>query len=551
MSASDASEGATAEPFEETFQERNRRTGQREEGLSAGAERPVTWSEIDLGESPVSLPVRQAGTGIGVASAYTVVQAAEIFDEEVVPGLGAEDPEWNSAPSSMRSRSRSVWRRLRNRLWQSMDFDSQPCSSGRDAAAVTSDVAAENTSFRRHGLYHSRWQTMRTPKSLEDNVDREDYQAKLAHEWEQDIIPNWEKRQKSKRLRGLILEGIPSNTRGQVWPLLVGNDMQIAPGLFDVLCDQAKKSRREMYNEDAKIGRADGDLGGAGGEAETLLARYKGSENHGLCPSAQKAIVLDLPRTFPELGFFHAEDSPFQSELRRLLEAYAHFRPEFGYSQGMSYLAAALLLYLDASTAFCCFANILSKSRCLSSFYKMQSPEVQAYLMLQQRLIALEIPAVAAHFDTIGIESDMYVISWIMSLYCRVLPIDTALRIWDAFFFFGDAFLFKAAIAILRVLQNGLLRSNFEDCAYTLSHLPDRVSAGSIFVEIRQVRFSRKRFHELFEECLSVVSRSTSKMAAPQRTPSRSDHTGGLEPQTERSISSETPSSALNRAISR
>lgn len=510
--------------FTEVLLDAERNMGSGKEAQRNEVQGPVFWSEVDLGEEPIPVPEPALDLDCSRSSGFTVVNATDFFRNDACSNVETEEVGWTSSSRRLRSRSGSVWRRLRNRLWQSEDGELQ-FRGGEPAEPLAERTATPGSAKQsQNSAHHSRWHVLRTFKSSGELLDWEEYQGKLAQEWEQDIIPNWEKRLKSKRIRSLIFEGIPSNVRGQAWPRLIGNAMQIAPGLFDVLCEQAKRTRRALHHQDATIGQADGDLGGAGGEAETLLTHQKERMDGGICPAAQKAIVLDLPRTFPQLGFFHAEGSPFQSELRRLLEAYAHFRPEFGYSQGMSYLAAALLLYLDAPTAFCCFANILSKSRCLSSFYKMQNPEVQAYLLLQQRLVFSENPVLAAHFDAIGIESDMYIISWIMSLYCRVLPLDDALRIWDAFFLLGDAFLFKAALAILRVLQDSLLRGNFEDCAYTLSHLPETVTATSIFAEVRQVRFSRKRFAEIFKECLVVAAQNSAKTPSKQRTPSRIRH---------------------------
>jgi len=43
-----------------------------------------------------------------------------------------------------------------------------------------------------------------------------------------------------------------------------------------------------------------------------------------------------------------------------VLEAYVCFRPDIGYVQGMSYLAAVMLLYMDTFPAFCCLANLLN-----------------------------------------------------------------------------------------------------------------------------------------------------------------------------------------------
>jgi Rab-GTPase-TBC domain len=56
-----------------------------------------------------------------------------------------------------------------------------------------------------------------------------------------------------------------------------------------------------------------------------------------------REIESDLSRTFPRLAFF-AEGSPMRAQLRRVLLSYALYRPDHGYSQGMSHLAAVLML---------------------------------------------------------------------------------------------------------------------------------------------------------------------------------------------------------------
>ena len=80
-----------------------------------------------------------------------------------------------------------------------------------------------------------------------------------------------------------------------------------------------------------------------------------------------KLIDTDLPRTFPSLRLFD-EDGPYYNQLRTVLETFACFRPDLGYIQGMSYLAAMLCLYFqtfstkpDENTymAFQCLANLM------------------------------------------------------------------------------------------------------------------------------------------------------------------------------------------------
>ena len=45
--------------------------------------------------------------------------------------------------------------------------------------------------------------------------------------------------------------------------------------------------------------------------------------------------------------------------LQTVLEAYVMLRPDLGYVQGMAFLAATLLLYMDEYSAFVCFANLM------------------------------------------------------------------------------------------------------------------------------------------------------------------------------------------------
>lgn len=57
-------------------------------------------------------------------------------------------------------------------------------------------------------------------------------------------------------------------------------------------------------------------------------------------------ISLDLPRTFPYHPKFGKDGTHIQA-LRNVLVAYANFNPALGYCQGMSFIAAMLLMHLE------------------------------------------------------------------------------------------------------------------------------------------------------------------------------------------------------------
>lgn len=68
--------------------------------------------------------------------------------------------------------------------------------------------------------------------------------------------------------------------------------------------------------------------------------------------------------------------------LHCLLGAYVCYRPDVGYVQGMSFIAAVLILNMDVSDAFICFSNLLNRP-CLMAFFSLNQPLVCFISLLQ------------------------------------------------------------------------------------------------------------------------------------------------------------------------
>lgn len=46
--------------------------------------------------------------------------------------------------------------------------------------------------------------------------------------WEEQILPHWDALGHTNRVRDLCLKGIPPTIRAKVWPLLVGNELEVS-----------------------------------------------------------------------------------------------------------------------------------------------------------------------------------------------------------------------------------------------------------------------------------------------------------------------------------
>lgn len=64
-------------------------------------------------------------------------------------------------------------------------------------------------------------------------------------QWVEDILPNWEKKKASKKVRELIGLGIPPSVRGTLWPFLIGNDLRITPELFEIFGARAARAKQQ------------------------------------------------------------------------------------------------------------------------------------------------------------------------------------------------------------------------------------------------------------------------------------------------------------------
>ena len=84
-------------------------------------------------------------------------------------------------------------------------------------------------------------------------AQRRDKKMRDCHtEWCEKVLPNWKKygggsggRSNSKVVRKLCMAGIPTSLRGRVWPLLMGNALQVTPELMEIFHGHAQAFKHE------------------------------------------------------------------------------------------------------------------------------------------------------------------------------------------------------------------------------------------------------------------------------------------------------------------
>ncbi|KAM9364712.1 TBC1 domain family member 12 [Pholidichthys leucotaenia] len=318
-------------------------------------------------------------------------------------------------------------------------------------------------------------------RQMKERHRQEDSISSAMVIWNNQILPNWDTMKGTRRVRELWWQGLPPSVRGRVWSLAIGNELNITPELYEIFLSRAKEKWRS-YSETSSVNDSESDGGASLADRESSL----------------DLIKLDISRTFPSLFIFQ-KGGPYHDLLHSVLGAYTCYRPDIGYVQGMSFIAAVLILNLEEAEAFITFSNLLNKP-CQMAFFRVDHDLMLKYFAAFEVFFEENLPSLFNHFQTSSLTPDLYLIDWIFTLYSKSLPLDVACRVWDVFCRDGEESLFRTGLGILRLYEDVLLRMDFIHMAQFLSRLPDDLQSHTLFTAMAATHMiSRsRRWNQVF-----------------------------------------------------
>ncbi|XP_073920350.1 TBC1 domain family member 8B isoform X3 [Castor canadensis] len=253
---------------------------------------------------------------------------------------------------------------------------------------------------------------------------------------------------RTKKTRDLVVRGIPETLKGELWMLFSGavNDMATNPGYYAEVVEQSL----------------------------------------GTCNLATEEIERDLRRSLPEHPAFQSDTGI--SALRRVLTAYAYRNPKIGYCQAMNILTSVLLLYAKEEEAFWLLVAVCE--RMLPDYFNRRIIGALVDQAVFEELIRDHLPQLTEHMTDMTFFSSVS-LSWFLTLFISVLPIESAVNVVDCFFYDGIKAILQLGLAILDYNLDKLLACKDDAEAVTAlnrffdnvinkdSPLPSSVQQGS------------------------------------------------------------------------
>ena len=254
------------------------------------------------------------------------------------------------------------------------------------------------------------------------------------------MLKNYEEFSTKKRdiLKSRTRKGIPDNLRGYVWQLF---------------------AEKQKY---------------------FILGVYENLQNLPIDENLERVIIKDLNRTFPLCHFFREQYGNGQRKLYRVLSRYSLYNKSVGYVQGMGFLAAAFLMYMDEESSFFMIHSLMKK-------YKMEGIFLDGFPELKKLffvLLKLQKKFINKIYDIIRRDKvipTMYASNWFISLFTRSFEFPIAVRVLDCFLLEGFKAIYRFSLALLKIKENELYKCTEGSSITLLTHCAENTNIDELF----------------------------------------------------------------------
>jgi hypothetical protein len=312
-----------------------------------------------------------------------------------------------------------------------------------------------------------------------------DFSEDLVDQWGL-LLERWDGQDKSrpKTLRKLCSKGIPSLLRCQVWQMLT-------TAIYDPQLVDAYRLLITMESPTKDI------------------------------------IDWDIKRTYVAHEFFRDEQG--KEALEKISKAYSVYDEEVGYCQGLSFIAAVLLLQkMPEETAFAVLVKIMFDYK-HRDLFKSGFHALHLCLFQLDKLTEEYMPDLREHLLANRVEAHMYATQWFFTLYTAKFSLPLVFQFMDMYLCERAPAMFQAALALLKIARKDLLAMDFENILkYFRVTLPRKFltpeDCNNFFRKMNGFKVDEKKLKKLEKDYQAHLEAKAEEEDPLQRLKSENNH---------------------------
>ena len=274
------------------------------------------------------------------------------------------------------------------------------------------------------------------------------------------------------KLKQRVRKGIPDSLRGYAWQKIINVD--------------------EFYQKDL----------------------YEKISEEEFDKNVEQVIIKDIDRTFPQCSFFKEKYGGGQRQLYKVLVNYSKYNKSVGYVQGMGFIAALLLTYMDEERTFF-MMHTLMKKRDLESLYLPGFPGLNKKLFVLLNLEKKYLPKVYNVLKKFDVIPFSYASEWFLCIFSRNLKFNSLVRIFDTFILEGYKVIYRFSLAFLKLKEQKIIEcSKMETIFKILKDCFENVDIEELFKIAFGYNFRRKEITNYEKEYDKIKEDKTNEFIA-------------------------------------
>jgi hypothetical protein len=303
-----------------------------------------------------------------------------------------------------------------------------------------------------------------------------------------------EKKSEENELKNNKEELLKINARMEKWNYMIQNYEEFKTKKFDKLKSRTRKgipdSLRsyiwQLFGEKNKYYKKD---------------YFKELDTKPIKEDIETVIIKDLDRTFPNCQLFKDKYGNGQRKLYKVLSNYSKHNKKTGYVQGMGFIAAVFLTYMDEESSFYMLDSLMDKYK-LEGFYLPGFPELKKTFYILLNLEKKFVPKVYELYKKEGMIPSMYASEWFICLFSRNLEFNGLVRIFDVFLLEGYKVIYRFSLAFLKIKEDEFLKGKdgLASIMQTINKSYENIDIENLFKIAFGFSISRKDLDKLGQE---------------------------------------------------
>ena len=267
------------------------------------------------------------------------------------------------------------------------------------------------------------------------------------------------KKESNKNQSNRTLELLQINARMEKWDFMIKHYDDFYKNKFSKLKSRTRKGVPDCFRSEVWQLFAEK-------KKFYVINKFKSLDPVQLNEDLEITIIKDLDRTFPKCYFFKEKYGNGQRKLYHVLSNYSKYNSDIGYVQGMGFIAALFLTYMDEESSFFMLDSLIKKYE-LEGFFLPNFPELKRSFYIFLNLLKKFIPKVYELFKKEGVIPSMYATEWFICIFSRNLEFNVLVRVFDVFFLEGYKIVYRIALGILKINEKKFFEKS-EGIAYIM-----------------------------------------------------------------------------------